>query len=182
MIDVEDLIRLIDKGEFTEAIEALNERPELAMHESSRGDADGRLRGATPLHWAAHREGGVEMCQQLLRAGADVNASGSKWWRTPLAWAADAGRAGAVRFLLENGADVNSDAFGNTTALHAAAQGGSDAGERDPAGYQETARLLIKYGVEINRRTNYDNAMALDDALRKGNHHVEAVLRQASDT
>ena len=93
-------------------------------------------------------------------------------------WAADAGRADAVVLLLENGADVNADTHGNTTALHAVAQGGSTAGSRDPAAYQQTARLLINAGIDVNRRTSYDDATALDDAVRKGNTHVEAVLRR----
>ena len=82
-----------------------------------------------------------------------------------------------MAFLLESGADVNGDGYGNTTALHAAAQGGSTAGAADPDGYRRTAEALISQGIDLDRRTSYDEGTALDDALRKGNEHVAAVLR-----
>src|SRR6266700_521902 len=112
---VEELIKLIDERNEDGAIEFLNQHPELAAAESVR---EGQLAGATPLHWAAHRNQ-VRLCKRLVELGADVNAGSSRyWWRTPLAWAADAGSSGAVEFLLSAGADVNQDVYGNMIALH----------------------------------------------------------------
>jgi ankyrin repeat protein len=173
--DVDRLIDLIDQGQAEAALVLLNGNPELATGTSER---DGVLRGATPLHWAAHRDL-VSLCERLIELGADVNASTAMWWRTPLAWAADAGAADAVELLLHGGAGVNQDACGQTTPLHVAAQGGSSGGNRDPEGYQRTAELLIAHGADINQRAvGVSNQTPLDDAIRRNNPAVASVLLQ----
>ena len=64
-----------------------------------------------------------------------------------------------------------------TTALHAAAQGGSTSGKENSEAYRRTALLLITHEVDINRRATGDHDQtALDDAIRKGNEAVIAVL------
>ena len=173
MASVDELIDAIDNGDELTAQKLLEQQPELVTGESLR---EGVLHGATPLHWAAHRNM-TNLCQQLLQSGADLNARRAQWWRTPLAWAADAGCAEAVELLLRNGANVNGDAFGMTTALHAAAQGGSTSGQENPETYRRTALLLIRHGIDINRRATGDrDQTALDDAIRKGNEAVIEVL------
>ena len=174
MATVDDLIDLIDGRDEERALALLDEHPELADGESTR---EGVLAGATPLHWAAHRDQ-VPLCARLVALGADVNARRARWWRTPLAWGADAGSSQAVAFLLEQGADVNGDAYGHTTALHAAAQGGSTNGQRDPDAYRRTAQILICYGVDVDRRATGDGGQtALGDAVRVGNRAVAELLR-----
>ena len=54
---------------------------------------------------------------------------------------------------------------------------GSSAGAQDPEGYRRTAENLISHGIDLDRRTEYDDGTALDDAIRTGNEHVAAVLR-----
>ena len=173
MASGDELINAIDDRDESTAQKLLEQQPALATGESLR---EGVLQGATPLHWAAHRNM-TDLCEQLIESGADTNARHAQWWRTPLAWAADAGCAETVELLLSNGADVNGDAFGMTTALHAAAQGGSTSGQEAPDAYRRTALLLITHGVEINRRATGDSDQtALDDAIRKGNEAVIEVL------
>ena len=173
MASVDELVNVIDNSDELTAEKLLEQQPTLAIGESLR---EGVLRGATPLHWAAHRNM-TNLCKQLIETGADINACHAQWWRTPLAWAADAGGVEAVELLLNNGADVNGDAFGMTTALHAAAQGGSTSGQDSPDAYRRTALLLITHGVDINRRATGDHDQtALDDAIRKGNEAVIEVL------
>ena len=173
MASVDELIDAIDNGDERTARKLIEQQPTLAIGESLR---EGVLRGATPLHWAAHRNT-TDLCERLIQSGADANARRAQWWRTPLAWAADAGCAEAVELLLSNGADVNGDAFGMTTALHAAAQGGSTSGQENSDTYRRTALLLIAHGVDINRRATGDrDQTALDDAIRKGNEAVIEVL------
>ena len=173
MRSVDELIDVIDNGNELTAQNLLEQHPELATGESLR---EGVLRGATPLHWAAHRNM-IDFCERLIQSGADTNARRAQWWRTPLAWAADAGCAEAVELLLKEGADVNGDAFGMTTALHAAAQGGSTSGQENSDAYRSTALLLITHGVDINRRATGDrDQTALDDAIRKENEAVMEVL------
>lgn len=74
-------------------------------------------------------------------------------------------------------ADVNQDVYGNMTALHAVAQGGSTNPPGDPAAYRQTAELLIRHGADINRRADGDRGQTpLDDAIRAGNEAVVKVL------
>ncbi len=173
MASVDELIDAIENGDERTAQALIEQQPALATGESIR---EGILRGATPLHWAVHRNM-TDLCERLIQSGADINARRAQWWRTPLAWAADAGCAEAVELLLRNGADVNGDAFGMTTALHAAAQGGSTSGQENSDAYRRTALLLITHGVDINRRATGDrDQTALDDAIRKDNEAVIEAL------
>jgi ankyrin repeat protein len=175
MQNVDALISLIRANRDCEALELLSAYPGLAAGHSEQ---EGQLHGASPLHWAAHRNA-VELCERLIRLGADVNGSATDWWRTPLAWAADAGSAEAVELLLNRGADVNRDAVAGTTALHAAAMGGSSRGSRDPGAYRRTAEILVARGADINRRATGDRGQTpLDDAVSMNNAPVAAVLRK----
>ena len=173
MQDVDKLIELIRDNRNQEALELLNSSPELARMHS---DEDGQLHGASPLHWAAHRNA-TELCERLIELGARVNDSASDWWLTPLAWGADAGSAEAVELLLEHGAEVDQDAIVGTTALSAAAMGGSSQGSRDPQAYQRTAEILIAHGANLNGRAERLQT-PLDDAIESENEHVAAVLRK----
>jgi ankyrin repeat protein len=174
MPDVDVLIGLIDANRDREALELLRAAPELARGHSAQA---GQLQGGSPLHWAAHRNA-VELCERLLNLGADSNDAATSWWRTPLAWAADAGSAEAVDLLLKHGADVNQDAIVGTTALHAAAMGGSSRGNRAPDAYRRTAEILIAHGADVNRRADgHRKQTPLDDAVAAGNEAVAAVLR-----
>jgi ankyrin repeat protein len=175
MQNVDALINLIREARDDEALAMLNTSPRLAKGHS---DQDGQLHGASPLHWAGHRNA-VNLCERLIQLGADVNDSASDWWLTPLAWAADAGSADAVELLLTHGADVNQDAAAGTTALHAVAMGGSSRGSRGPDGYRRTAEILIAHGADVNRRaTGHRGQTPLDDAVANNNDYVAAVLRK----
>ena len=174
MSDIDTFIELIRDYREPEALVMLNTMPALA---TAHSDKAGQLHGASPLHWAAHRNL-VALCERLIDLGANVNDSASDWWLTPLAWGADAGSVQAVELLLSRGADVNQDAVVGTTALHAAAMGGSTCGARDPQAYQQTAELLIAHGADVNRRARGDRQQTpLDDALSYTNDSVAAVLR-----
>lgn len=173
MPNVDALIELIRDHRNMEALEMLNASPGLATEHSNRS---GQLHGASPLHWAAHRNA-TEVCQRLIELGADVNDSASDWWLTPLSWGADAGSAETVELLLNRGADVNQDAIVGTTALHAVAMGGSTQGKGDPDAYERTAEILIRNGADINRPTSKQRT-PLDEAIDNENDAVANVLRQ----
>ena len=173
MQDVEAFIELIRENRHEEALDMLNASPALAVARTGRS---GQLHGATPLHWAAHRNA-TALCDRLIDLGANVNDSAGDWWLTPLSWGADAGSADAVELLLTRGADVNQDAIVGTTALHAVAMGGSSQGKRNPLAYARTAQILIAHGADINRRTA-NQRTALDDAIESSNDAVVTVLRK----
>jgi ankyrin repeat protein len=173
MANVDALITLIRERRHDEALAMLNSAPQLA---TAHSDQAGQLHGASPLHWAGHRNA-VRVCERLIQLGASVNDSASDWWLTPLAWAADAGSAEAVELLLNHGADVNQDAIVGTTALHAAAMGGSSRGGANPDAYRRTAEILLAHGADVNRRATGDRGQTpLDDAVANHNHAVAAVL------
>jgi tetratricopeptide (TPR) repeat protein len=175
MQTVDALISLIRASQDREALEMLSVCPLLAIGHS---EEQGQLHGASPLHWAAHRNA-VDLCERLIQLGANVNDSSTHWWRTPLAWAADAASAEAVELLLKHGADVSQDAVVGTSALHAAAMGGSSRGSRDPEAYGRTAEILIAHGADVNRRATGDRGQTpLDDAIANINDQVAAVLRK----
>jgi len=162
MANANVLIDLIRESRYDEALELLNASPGLA---TERLGEEGQMDGASPLHWAAHRNA-VKLCERLIELGASVNDSATQWWLTPLAWAADAGSAEAVELLLVHGADVNQDAVVGTTPLHSAAMGGSSAGSRDPAAYRRTAEILIAHGADVNRAFGADKRTPLGEAGR----------------
>lgn len=170
---VDALIAMIREGREDDALAMLNASHGLATAHSSQDD---QRHGVSPLHWAAHRNF-VRLCERLIQLGANVNDSTGNWWLTPLAWAADAGSAAAVEVLLKHGADVNQNAVVGTTALYAAAMGGSSRGSRDPGAYQRTAEILIAHGADIHRRASAQrNQTPLDDAVANKNDRVAALL------
>jgi ankyrin repeat protein len=174
MANVDSLITLIRDRQHDEALAMLDSYPGLA---TAHSDQKGQLHGASPLHWAGHRNA-VRICERLIQLGANVNDSASDWWLTPLAWAADSGSAEAVELLVKHGADVNQDAIVGTTALHAVAMGGSSRGSADPDAYGRTAEVLIAHGADVNRRASGDRGQTpLDDAVANNNVRVAAILR-----
>src|SRR5690242_17270419 len=91
------------------------------------GGCDKQLR-YSPLIQAA-RTGSLDKIKQLLDSGADVNLpgpTGDGWDATPLQHAILARQAGAVRLLLERGADPNRVAGPNAPAPLLLAAGDTD--------------------------------------------------------
>lgn len=80
--------------------------------------------GLSALEGAAFK-GDLSVMEALVLAGAALDEPGPDG-RTPLAWAASFGREGAVRWLLEHGADpTRRDRSGLTAADHARSMGAS---------------------------------------------------------
>eukprot|EP01105_Mastigella_eilhardi_P005139 TRINITY_DN16921_c0_g1_i1.p1 TRINITY_DN16921_c0_g1~~TRINITY_DN16921_c0_g1_i1.p1 ORF type:complete len:605 (-),score=144.78 TRINITY_DN16921_c0_g1_i1:46-1860(-) len=77
--------------------------------------------GASLLHSASFF-GHLEIVQYLLNLGADVDCLTSETHQTPLQWAASAGFASVVHFLLKQGADLNHADTRGYNAAHLAVQ------------------------------------------------------------
>jgi len=76
----------------------------------------------------------------LLKSEVDTNASNDTAKSTALYTAADSGRYGAVRALIEGGADIHAEGGLSCTPLRAACYGG----------HHEIVELLLKKGVDPN--------------------------------
>lgn len=105
-------------------------------------------RGWSPLHYAA-RDGNLEALEAILEGPSDIEAEAREdgWGRaeekmTPLSLAARNAKAGAIRRLLERGADPERANSRGETPLHHAAS------NEDWAG----ARELLSFGANIAAR------------------------------
>jgi ankyrin repeat protein len=107
--------------------------------------------------------------KRLLAAGATVNDKDS-FSTMPLYYAAAHGRGEVVRFLLDNGADIEARRKDGLTALMTAAY----------SGHQEIVELLIERGANINARDNA-GLTVLDCAAMSGSEPLMALLRQHGD-
>ena len=100
--------------------------------------------GATPMFLAA-QNGSAPMIEQLLKAGADVNAPVLAHGETALMMASRCGNTDAVKILLDHGAQLNTkDTLRGTTALMWAA-------EQSHAGVME---LLIARGADVRAQSD----------------------------
>ena len=98
--------------------------------------------GESPLMTCA-RTGASDGIRLLGSRGADVDARESHRGQTALMWAAGGKHPGAVKALIELGADVNARSTGGFTPLMFAAREGD----------QESARLLIAAGASLEDMT-----------------------------
>ena len=112
----------------------------------------------------AAMDGHLHRLQLLHLTGAEVNPPGSSC--APLFLAAGQGRVTAVRYLLDEGADVNArEKLGGGTPLMEAAY----------SGYLEVIKELLFRGAEINAIGN--DGTALDIALGRNNAAAVDLLK-----
>ena len=104
----------------------------------------------TKLHNAAIRGNIKEMVQLLENFNVDIQDLIIK--RTPLHEAVWYGQFEAVKFLIENGADVSAKDIDGDTPLHVAASSSR---------LSEIAKFLIEKGADINNK-NYKGISPLD--------------------
>lgn len=110
--------------EVVDVLVAAGARVHGVEEAAAAGDATGWLSADTPLHAriralvmaADHQR--LAVIDQLVQAGTPVDADDEVWGRQALRLAAQGGRVGSVRRLLERGADPNRrDVTRNWTAL-----------------------------------------------------------------
>ena len=133
-LSISPLVSAINKGNDAQARTLLTQTPALAQ-----GTGKGNW---TPLHYAAYK-GDAEIAQQLLKAGADVNAP-EKDGYTPLHLAAQEGKTSVAQVLLKSRADVNAREKLGWTPLHFAAQ----------EGRADIAKLLLANGADVTLLEN----------------------------
>lgn len=101
--------------------------------------------GETPLMTCA-KSGNVDAVRILIAHDAAVNAKEPKQNQTALMWAAAEHHPPVVKMLIDAHADLQAHSKDGFTALHFAAREGD----------QETVRILLAAGVNINLRTQPD--------------------------
>ena len=114
--------------------------------------------------------GDSEKLRRLIEAGQDVNQRDGTWEkRTPLMWAAKMGRTDCVKYLIQNGAQLDLKDDDGDTALHLAAYWG----------HLEVMKRLLEAGQHINLRgvcartplmvaANYDHTDCVEYLLQNG--------------
>ena len=112
---------------------------------------------------SAATSGSVYRMQLLHLAGANVNSPGSSG--TPLFLAAGEGRLNAVRYLLDEGADVNSRGDYGNTALT----------EATYFGHASVIKELLMRGAEVNVMSSVGTP--LDIAVSRNNSAVIDLLK-----
>lgn len=123
-----------------------------------------------------------DIVQELIAAGADVNATDEDGRPALIVAAGESGNAGVVRALLKAGARVNASDADGDTALTAAVReylpGGDEpvrkALHRDP----EVIRALLDAGADAKLRGR-DGRTALSLALESGNRDLIGLLEAA---
>lgn len=95
--------------------------------------------GESPLMMAVFK-GQIELTQQLIKQGADVNKTG---W-TPLHYAATAGNTQLVKMLLENYAYIDAESPNKTTPLMMAAHYGTPG----------AVKLLLEEGADVSLKND----------------------------
>uniref|UniRef100_H3C709 Kinase D interacting substrate 220 n=1 Tax=Tetraodon nigroviridis TaxID=99883 RepID=H3C709_TETNG len=162
-------------------------------------DVDSRSdNGQTPLMVAAE-QGNLEITQELIRRGANVNLDDVDCW-TALISAAKEGHIEVVKELLENSANLEHRDMGGWTLMWAAYKGRTDVADllldkgANPnitgqysvypiiwaagRGHAEIVHLLLQHGAKVNCSDKYGTT-PLIWAARKG--HYESVMHLLSN-
>ena len=144
------------------------ETADLLLRAGAKVSASNR-EGVMPMQLAAIN-GNAAMMDKLIKAGADPNASLTKYGDTPLMMASRTGKTEAIKVLLDSGATVNAkESWGNTTALMWAVS------EQHPS----AVKMLIDRGADVNARSNF--VPSANGRGFEGSSPVAGASRQAAE-
>ena len=120
------------------------------------------------LNVCKSHEENIGEVQRLIGLGANINAV-TPSGRTPLMFATGYGHINIVRFLLENGANVNAkDTFKGWTVLMFSTILTNEE--------FEIAKLLIENGADVNESTNYSGETVLIIACKRCHFNIVRLL------
>lgn len=127
-----------------------------------------KLKPKTSLLYDVLASDELEILRLLLKHGADINAvdgEGSMYAKTLLSEAVRTNKVDTVKFLLEQGADVNIKYYGGITVLPMAIWGHEVA----------VVELLLEHGADINEKSSRGYTM-LTHAIHENNVDVVKLL------
>ena len=101
--------------------------------------------------WTAARVGDLQAIKHYIEEGRDVNVLDKMFQISVMSWSVLHSQTDTVRFLIENGADVNIKNADGSTPLHSAAF----------LGKSDIAKLLLENGADAQARNN-DGATPTD--------------------
>ena len=99
--------------------------------------------------------GALDKLTELIEAGTEVDAV-DEMMCTPLLWAARAGQAEVVTYLLDKGADIKHKGYGGMNSLHHAANNMREA----------VTKLLLEKGAEVDEADDQGNTAMHWNATR----------------
>ncbi|KAL9037395.1 MAG: hypothetical protein Q9180_003739 [Flavoplaca navasiana] len=132
--------------------------------------------GWRAIHQAAE-QGFVDVLQRLIQSGADVNAQ-NKYKHNPLFFAVDGGHYAAAEFLLQHGADPNTQYQLGETALHTASyilDKGHDQKRR------AMIQLLCDYGADPNIPNNFGDTAVFSAIRSRYIDTIHSLISKDSD-
>ncbi|KAM0884690.1 hypothetical protein ACQ4PT_030825 [Festuca glaucescens] len=147
------------------------ERAQRMMDDMAGSDSEstdsGEMEELGPLHEAAGM-GRMDTCKYLVEdLGFDINAEANDdSGMTPLVCAVSRGKAIAVRYLLEKGADPNKEDIIGFTPLHYATKEGNDG----------LVRLLLSNGASVNASSSEGTPLHM--AASHGKSAIVQILLQ----
>lgn len=172
---IEDSIAAAAEEKNTKKIkEAISSNPEILKCDiycpPLRGEALSVL-----MHLAAHSNN-TDLADFAFSHGVDIESFCSlpPGKNTPLETAASQGSIDVVRFLLQNGANVNGRQENVTSPLICALSMSRNSEESKTC--DEIVRLLVEYGADVNRLHRNMNLTPLDICRMWGRKEIESFL------
>ena len=109
----------------------------------------------------------IQVCSDLLKAGADIKSRRHGMFGTPLLYAVDKGHVDAATLLLKKGANPNerNHATDDTLLMYAAKKGNND-----------IIKVLITHGADVNASNKKNGHTPLTHAITQGHTDTIALL------
>ncbi len=126
-----------------------------------------------PIHKAAYK-GDLKKVKEIIdRDPNEINVQDAQGF-TPLHLASGKGHIEIVEFLLNHGADIESEIFNGDTPLLVAARYARH-------GQYETIKTLLEHGAKVNHKDKHGRAALHDAAMYSGKEVINLLISYGAD-